>query len=92
MIIKTSDGRKIDTAKDLTGAERHVIQKLFVWQSMAGSLGQFREKTRAALALGWNGSGPVKKGPLLAAVIRDMERKVADRLSCSASFEKGTPP
>jgi hypothetical protein len=85
MIIQTSDGRNIDTATDLTGAERHVLQKLFAWQSMAGSLEEFREKTRAALALGWNDSGPVKRGPLLAAVIRDMERKVVERLRLSVT-------
>ncbi|MFO8089664.1 MAG: hypothetical protein R6U13_07510 [Desulfatiglandaceae bacterium] len=86
MIIKTSDGRKIDTATELTGAERHVLQKLFAWQSMADSLEEFREKTRVALALGWNDSGPVKKGPVLAAVIRDMERKVVERLRLSATL------
>jgi len=86
MIIKTSDGRKIDTATELTGAERHVLQKLFAWQSMACSLEEFREKTRVALARGWNDSGPVKKGPVLAAVIRDMERKVAERLRLSATL------
>jgi hypothetical protein len=92
MIIKTSDGRKIDTAVELTGAERHVLQKLFAWQSMADSIEQFREKTRAALAVGWNNSGPVKKGPLLAAIIRDMERKVVERLACPPPCEKGKEP
>ncbi len=63
-----------------------MLQKLFAWQSMADSLEEFREKTRVALALGWNDSGPVKKGPVLAAVIRDMERKVVERLRLSATL------
>jgi hypothetical protein len=83
MIIATSDGRKIDTATDLSGPERHVLQKLFGWQAMAASIEQFRDKTRAALAAGWNNSGPIKKGPLMSALIRDMERKVLDRLASS---------
>jgi hypothetical protein len=85
MIIKTSDGRKIDTATELTGAERHILQKLFAWQSMANSLEEFRENTRTALARGWNNSGPIKKRPVLAAVIRDMERRVLERLRLSAA-------
>jgi hypothetical protein len=80
VIIKTTDGREIDTARDLTGPERHILQKLFAWRSMADSLAQFREKTHGALARGWNNSGPVKMSPMLAAVIRDMEKKVSERL------------
>lgn len=82
-MIKTTDGREIDTARDLTGPERHVLQKLFGWQSMSESLAQFREKTRAALAAGWNESGPITESPLLTAIIQDMERKVAERLDAA---------
>mgnify|MGYP001075938966 CR=1 FL=1 len=80
MIIRIADGREFDTATDLTGPERHILQKLIGWQSVAGSLAQFRQKTGEALAAGWNNSGPVMKSPLLTAIIQDMERQLAERL------------
>lgn len=76
MIFKTETGRTFDTDKDLTAAERHVLQKLFAWGSMASSLEQFREKRDEALAKGWNNSGPVPRSPALNAIIQDLENKL----------------
>ena len=79
MKISTASGQTFDTERDLTAAERHVLQKLFLWETMANSLGQFREKKREALQKGWNNSGPVAESLAHKTIIKDMEKKVADR-------------
>lgn len=83
MQITTSSGLVLDTDRDFSAAERHVLQKLFLWETMAGSLEQFREKTREALQKGWNASGPIPMTPQLAAVASDMEKRLAARLKAS---------
>ncbi len=81
MIITTKNGQSFDTEKDLIAEERHILQKLFAWESMATSLYQFREKKEEALVKGWNNSGPVKTSSALKKIIRDMEKKVIARLA-----------
>ena len=81
MIITTKNGQSYNTDKDLTAPERHILQKLFVWETMAISLDQFREKKEEALLKGWNNSGRVKAGPALKNISRDMEKRVTDRLA-----------
>ena len=80
MIIETKNGKRFDTDRDLTAPERHILQKLFAWEAMSESVFQFREKKKKALADGWNGSGPVSASPVLKAICKDMEKKVAARL------------
>ena len=80
MIINTRDGQSFDTNRDLTAPERHILQKLFAWESMAISLEQFREKKKEALHKGWNNSGPVAESSALKAIIKDLERKVSIRI------------
>jgi len=81
MIIKTETGRSFDTDRDLTAPERHVLQKLFAWGSMASSLEQFREKKDEALEKGWNNSGPVPQSDALHAIILDLEKKLLKRIA-----------
>lgn len=81
MIVRTRNGSTFDTERDLTAPERHVLQKLFLWETMSVSLEQFREKRREALQKGWNGSGPLKEGPALKAILAEIERRVSDRLA-----------
>ena len=81
MIINTKDGKAIDTETDLTAPERHILQKLFLWKSMASSLQQFREKKDEALVKGWNNSGPVSESQALKSIISDLEEKVLIRLN-----------
>jgi hypothetical protein len=88
MIITTQNGRSFDPQKDLTAPERHVLQKLFLWESMAESLEQFRTKTNEALDKGWNKSGPIKMSSVLAMIIKDMEFKVSKRLN-AIPYKKG---
>jgi len=80
MIITTKSGQSFDTEKDLTAAERHILQKLFAWEALATSLEQFKEKRKEAAIKGWNNSGPVKESNAFKAIVRDMKKKVIARL------------
>ncbi|RJR22480.1 MAG: hypothetical protein C4582_06600 [Desulfobacteraceae bacterium] len=80
MKINTDAGLILDTDRDFTAAERHILQKLFLWESMAESIEQFRQKKNEAMLKGWNSSGPVPVSGALSAVTADMEKRVARRL------------
>ena len=80
MIISTQDGHSFDTERDLTAPERHILQKLLIWQDLAANLDQFRQKTREAMIKGWNNSGPITAGTALSAIISDLEEKIRIRL------------
>jgi hypothetical protein len=80
MIITIWTGQAIDTAKDLNAVERHILQKLLLWEAMAKSVEEFREKTGQALKSGWNNSGPVSGSRNLRLIIQDLEKKVKARL------------
>ncbi len=80
MIINTVDGKTIDTETDLTSEERHVLQKLFLWESLAESIEQFREEKRKALLKGWNFSGQISESQSLKSIINHLEAKLISRL------------
>lgn len=80
MIINTKDGKSFDTDKDLSAPERHIIQKLFAWESIADSIEHFRNKKEEALLKGWNNSGPINESFALKEIIKDLEKKVKSRL------------
>jgi hypothetical protein len=80
MIITVSNGQALDTAKDLNAVERHILQKLLIWETMAKTVEEFREKTGQALISGWNNSGPVSGSRNLKLIIQDLEKKVRERL------------
>jgi hypothetical protein len=81
MIIKTRTGKSFDTDRDLTGPERHILQKLIIWESFAVSVDQFREKEKQAMLRGWNNSGPIRTSEAMRAILAELEEKVALRLS-----------
>lgn len=83
MMITTQDGHTVDTNKDLTAPERHILQKLFLWETMAASLDQFREKKQDALSKGWNHSGPVRESQALRRIIQHLETRLSLRLKRS---------
>jgi hypothetical protein len=80
MILTMRTGQSFDTETDLTAAERHVLQKLFLWKSMASSIEEFRNKKDEALQKGWNLSGPIRESEAMRAIVRDLEEKVSLRL------------
>ena len=80
MVLILGNGQSFDTETDLTAQERHVLQKLFLWKSMASSIEEFRGKKEDALQKGWNRSGPVRESDALKAIVRDLEEKVSLRL------------
>ena len=80
MILTIRNGQSFDTEKDLTAPERHVLQKLFLWKSMAASVEEFRKKEEEALQKGWNRSGPIRESDAMRAIARDLEEKVTLRL------------
>ncbi len=80
MIFLTKNGNSYDTEKELTAAERHILQKLLFWEDLAGNLDQFRQKKEEALLKGWNRSGPVTAGAALRAILSDLEEKIRIRL------------
>ena len=81
MIITTRDGKSFDTDKDLTAPERHVLQKLIIWQSFVSSVDQFKEKEKEAMFRGWNNSGPIKTSEAMRAIFTELEEKVVLLLS-----------
>ena len=85
MILTLGNGQSFDTETDLTAPERHVLQKLFLWKSMASSVEEFRKKKEDALQKGWNHSGPIRESDTMRAIARDLEEKVTLRLQ----HEKG---
>ncbi len=80
MILTTKNGESFDTQSDLSAPERHILQKLFLWKSMASSLEEFRSRKEEALRRGWNHSGPVPESRALRAIVKDLEEKVIQRL------------
>jgi hypothetical protein len=80
MIITTKSGRHFDTATDLIAEERHILQKLIIWKSMASSIDQFRQKKQEAMLKGWNNSGPIQGSEALKIIIDDMEQQIILRL------------
>jgi len=80
MILTLRNGQSFDTERDLTAPERHILQKLFFWKSMASSVEEFRGKKEEALHKGWNCSGPIRESDAMRAITRDLEEKVTLRL------------
>jgi hypothetical protein len=83
MLFTTRDGNTFDTERDLTSQERHILQKLFLWETMASGIEAFREKAKAAILAGWNKSGPVNPSPALKTIIDELEKRVLERVKQS---------
>jgi len=86
MIFTTEDGKSFDTERDLTASERHILQKLFLWKSMASSIEEFRKKKEEAMHKGWNNSGPITESQPMRFIIQDLEHRVSKRLEEEKQF------
>lgn len=78
--MTTKSGFSVDTGKDLSAPERHILQKLLLWKDMVVSVEEFRDKKEQALRVGWNDSGPIRESRVLGGIIQDLEHMVAQRL------------
>jgi hypothetical protein len=90
MIIKTSNGLSFDTERDLSAAERHILQKLFAWKSFVQSMKEFKEKKERSFESGWNNSGPIAESHTMQLIIQDIEKEVAARLKNTKASEPGS--
>jgi hypothetical protein len=79
MIIKTENGESFNTEKDLTDSERHLLQKLIIWESLVSSIDEFRGKRDDLVSEGWNNSKPIMPGEAMTAIISLLENKVIPR-------------
>lgn len=77
MLYTTLAGRVVDTDRALDEAGRHVVQKLMAWESLGLASAEFAVKRKQALAVGWNGHGPVSESGALIDVVADLARRVA---------------
>jgi hypothetical protein len=80
MIITTTGDVAVDTDRELSAAERHILQQLLLWKDVAASVEEFRTKKGQALLEGWNNSGPIRESRALGSIVRDLEEKLAQRL------------
>jgi hypothetical protein len=80
MIRTTSSDVVVDTNRDLSVAERHILQQLLLWKDYAASVEEFRTKKERALTEGWDGSGPIRESRVLGIIVRELEEKLAQRL------------
>jgi hypothetical protein len=77
MTYTTSRGESFDIERDFSGAERHVLQKLFIWKELASSPAEFRKKKEEALRAGWNNSGPIRESQAMKRITEDLEGQVS---------------
>lgn len=80
MIIPLSNNRTIDTDRDLTPQERHILQKMFAARDFAKTLWEFRDIKIRAFQTGWDGSGPVRERDIMRMIIDDLEEQFVQRL------------
>ena len=80
MLIHLDNKTAIDTDRDLSSEERHVLQKLLCYKTFVESLDEFRQKKEQAYSVGWNSSGPIRESQALKNVVQQMEKELDLRL------------
>ena len=80
MIIRLADNTEIDTDRDLSSEERHILQKLLCYKHFVNSVAEFREKKETAFRVGWNNSGPIRESEAMARVAIQLEKDLQVRL------------
>ena len=80
MIFKINQTTIIDSDRDLSPEERHVLQKLLGWKSMVTSVAEFRTKKTKALKDGWNNSGPIRESESIRMIAATFEEEIERRL------------
>jgi hypothetical protein len=80
VMARGKSGPTRESAQELSASERHVLQQLWLWKDIAGSVQEFRHKKEQALADGFDNSGPIQESQVLGSMVRDLEEKLAQRL------------
>lgn len=80
MKIQIDSHTEVDTDRDLSAEERHIVQKLLCYKTFVSSITEFREKTAQALEVGWNNSGPIEESKSMKLVVQQMEEEIGLRL------------
>ena len=80
MILAVAGDDIADTYRNLSAAERHILEQLLLWKDHVGSVEEFRTRKEQALTEGWNSSGPIQESRVLSTMVRDLEDKLAQRL------------
>lgn len=79
MIYLTLQGRAVDTERDLSDAERHVMMKLMLWENLGLEKDEYQRRREDALLNGWNNQGAVSQSAALKAVGDDLAQRLAVR-------------
>ncbi len=69
-----------ESEQELSASERQVLQQLWLWRDIAGSVEEFRHKKEQALAAGFDNSGPIQESQVVGSIARELEEKLAQRL------------
>lgn len=80
MIFHIDNNIEIDTDRDLSSEERHIVQKLLGWKSLVNTVAEFQQKKESAFSVGWNNSGPIRESKALALVVQQLEKELRLRL------------
>jgi len=83
MLIQIDNNTVIDTDREFSSGERHVLQKLLGWKTMVKSMAEFKQKKESALAVGWNNSGPIHESEAFVLAVQQLEKELLRRLKKS---------
>lgn len=75
----TLSGKSIDTDRALAEAERHVLMKLVLWETLGLSDAAFARRRDEALSKGWNQGGQVSESPNLKLINDDLAQRLIIR-------------
>lgn len=80
MLIHLDNNTTIDTDRDLSSEERHVLQKLLCYKAFVDSVDEFHQKKNKAYSVGWNNSGPIRESQALRKIVQQMEKELDSRI------------
>ena len=79
MIYELPDGRRIDTARELSFEERNFLQKMLIYHHLGLDLAEFRKKWRREGNPVWKGEEcPAHPTPAVR-ILLDLERRISSR-------------
>jgi hypothetical protein len=79
MIYELSDGRKVDTDRDLDFEQRNFIQKMLIYSHLKMGLEEFRQRWRRGGNPVWRGPETLSAPGPAARIILDLEDRIRRR-------------